>query len=152
MIRSRKPSTLVRLATMSALVVLLASMVDAQISIVVAKSSTQTASASELKLMFTGSKFNWPGGTKVVVVDQSESTVGRAFYEKFVGKSVSQVRSEWNKLVLSGQAIGPRKCASDEAVKKSVAENPNAVGFVATSALDESVKEIYRVSSFVKNE
>jgi ABC-type phosphate transport system substrate-binding protein len=119
--------------------------VNAQISIIVAKSSTQTATKEQAKEYFSGVQFAWPNGAKIQVVDQAESDRGKAFYESFVGKSVHQVRLQWTKLVLSGQAVGPKKAGDDAAVVKMVAEDPNAIGYVASSAVDGSVKEIVRV-------
>jgi ABC-type phosphate transport system substrate-binding protein len=125
---------------------------QAQISIVVAKSSHQTAGAGDLRQMFSGAKLTWSAGEKVAIADQPEAAIGKAFYDKFIGKSLSQVRTEWMKLVLSGQAAAPKKCSDDDAVKAFVRENPNAVGFISSSAVDESVKELYRVSATGKTE
>lgn len=125
---------------------------QAQISIVVAKSSHQTAGAADLRQMFSGAKLTWSGGERVAIADQPEAAIGKAFYDKFIGKSLSQVRTEWMKLVLSGQSAAPKKCSDDDAVKAFVRGNPNAVGFIATSAVDESVKELYRVSATAKAE
>ena len=119
---------------------------EAQISIVVSKSSKQMATPSELKQMFAGARLTWSGGEKVMIADQSDSEVGKSFYQKFVEKSVSQIRTEWTKLVLSGQASAPKKCSDDEAVKKALADNPNSVGFISTGALDGTVKEIHRIN------
>jgi ABC-type phosphate transport system substrate-binding protein len=118
---------------------------QAQISIIVSKSSSQSAEASSLKQMFAGTKLSWSGGEKIMIADQQETAVGKAFYEKFVDKSVTAVRTEWTKLVLSGQAMAPKKCADDDAVKKAVADNPNAVGYISSSSLDGTVKEIHRI-------
>ena len=127
------------------LVAWMAASAEAQISVVVSKSSTQNASKDEVKEIFSGAKLTWSNGNKIQVVDQPENEVGKKFYDGFVGKSVVQVRTQWTKLVLSGQAGAPTKCADNDAVKKAVAGNPNAVGFVSTSALDGTVKEIARV-------
>lgn len=117
----------------------------AQISVVISSSSSQSASKEELKEVFAGAKLTWSNGSKIQVVDQPETDMGKKFYEGFVGKSVNQVRTQWTKLVLSGQAGAPAKCADDAAVKKAVADNPNAVGYISSSALDGTVKEIQRI-------
>jgi ABC-type phosphate transport system substrate-binding protein len=124
---------------------LAASPATAQYSIIVSKASTQQASRDEARDMFTGDRLMWSDGAKVLVIDQAESETGKGFYEKFIGKPLNQVRMQWTKLLLSGQATAPKKCADDEAIKKAVAGSPNAIGYVATSALDETVKEIVRI-------
>lgn len=118
---------------------------QAQLSIVVGKSSTNKAGLEELKQMFSGAKTSWDNGNKVQIADQADSDVGKKFYDKFIGKSAVQVRSQWMKLVLSGQGSAPVKCSDDAAVKKAVAENPNAVGYISSGAVDATVKEIGKI-------
>jgi ABC-type phosphate transport system substrate-binding protein len=120
----------------------------AQISIIVAKTARLDSSAvnkSQLKEIFTGAKLKWPDGHKIQVVDQAETEMGKKFYDKVLGKSLNQVRKLWANLILSGQAAPPVKCASDKIVIKIVAGNPHAIGYVASGALDGSVKEIFRI-------
>jgi hypothetical protein len=123
----------------------LAPAAQAQVSVVVAKSSANAPSGDDIKAIFLAIKAQWPGGGKVVLLDQPESTLADSFYTKLLGKSVNQVRKDWTKLILSGQIAAPTKCSNDDSVKKQLAGNPNAIGFIATSALDDSVKEVLRV-------
>ena len=116
-----------------------------QISVVVSSSSQNKVSKDEAKEIFSGARTNWANGSKVQVVDQSGSEVGAKFYDGFLGKSVNQVRMQWTKLVLSGQATAPTKAANDEEVKKNVSANPNALGYISSSSLDSSVKELFRI-------
>lgn len=120
----------------------------AQISIVTAKSAKLDSSVvnkSMLKEIYVGAKLKWADGNKIHVVDQADTEVGKKFYAAVLGKSVNEVRKQWTKLMLSGQATAPFKCSSDKMVKKVVAVNPNAIGYIASSALDNSVKEILRI-------
>jgi ABC-type phosphate transport system substrate-binding protein len=119
--------------------------VQAQVSIIVAKSSAQKVSKEEAKDIFMGATSAWGNGAKIQVIDQSDTEVGKTFYESFVGKSANQVRLQWTKLVLSGQAQAPKKLNDDEAVRKAVADDPNAIGYIQSSAMDGSVKEIARI-------
>ncbi|HCV42197.1 MAG TPA: hypothetical protein DGH68_01845 [Bacteroidetes bacterium] len=119
--------------------------VQAQVSIIVAKSSTQKVSKEEAKDIFAGATAAWGNGAKIQVIDQSDTEAGKKFYDEFVGKSANQVRLQWTKLVLSGQAQAPKKCGDDEAVRKAVAEDPNAIGYIQSNAMDGSVKEIARI-------
>jgi len=136
---------LIGLTLCAVLLLLVAAPASAQHSIIVNKASAQKASKDEARDMFAGAKLTWSDGAKVQVVDQAESEAGKAFYEKVIGKSVNQVRMQWTKLLLSGQAMAPKKCVDDAAVKKAVAEGPNTIGYISTSALDETVKELLRI-------
>lgn len=118
---------------------------SAQVSVIVSSSSPNAVSKDEAKNVFSGATASWSSGTKIQVVDQPDTETGKSFYEKFVGKPAGQVRLQWTKLVLSGQAAAPKKLGDDDAVKKAVAADPNSIGYIKSSALDGSVKEIARV-------
>lgn len=118
---------------------------QAQISVVVAASSSQTADQDAVARMFTGQVTKWADGTKVQIVDQSASSVGQDFYAKVLNKSVAQVRKSLMALLLSGQISKPEQVGSDAEVKAAVARNPGAIGYIATSSLDDSVKELVRI-------
>jgi ABC-type phosphate transport system substrate-binding protein len=77
-------------------------------------------------------------------VDQPESAPIRAeFYKKVTDKDASQVKSLWSKLVFTGKATMPKEAADSAAVKKMVAGDPKAIGYIEKSAVDASVKVIY---------
>lgn len=121
------------------------SSLNAQISVVVSSSSNHKASDTEIKNIFTGNLTAWPDGAKITVVDQPDNETGKTFYESFIGIAVSQVRVKWTKLVLSGAVMAPKKLNNDNEVKAEVSKDVNAVGFISSASLDNSVKEIYRV-------
>jgi ABC-type phosphate transport system substrate-binding protein len=136
---------LVTVILLVALAATIPASVQAQVSIIVSKSSQQKVSKEEAKDIFSGATVSWGSGSKIQVIDQSDTEVGKTFYDSFVGKSPNQVRLQWTKLVLSGQAIGPKKLDGDDAVKTAVAGDPNAIGYIKSSALDGSVKEVARI-------
>jgi ABC-type phosphate transport system substrate-binding protein len=77
-------------------------------------------------------------------VDQPESAPVRAeFYKKVTDKDASQVKALWSKLVFTGKATMPKEAADSAAVKKMVASDPKAIGYIEKSAVDASVKVIY---------
>ncbi|NIA52443.1 hypothetical protein HAV22_02085 [Massilia sp. TW-1] len=77
-------------------------------------------------------------------VDQPESAPIRAeFYKKVTDKEASQVKALWSKLVFTGKATMPKEAADSAAVKKIVASDPKAIGYIDKSAADASVKVIY---------
>jgi ABC-type phosphate transport system substrate-binding protein len=129
----------------AALILAIVVSAPAQISVIVAKSTEAKATKTEVKEIFTGAKLKWPNGNKIQVVDQPDTELGKKFYDMVIGKSANQVRRQWTKLLLSGQAAAPIKQPADKNVKKIVAGNPNAIGYIATSALDDSVREILRI-------
>ncbi len=82
----------------------------------------------------------------VTPVDQPESAPIRAeFYKKVTGRDTAQVKAAWSRLVFSGRATAPKEFADAEAVKKAVAADPKAVGYIDESAVDGSVKVLLSV-------
>ena len=68
-----------------------------------------------------------------------------AFYTKVTSKSAAQVKAAWSRLVFSGKATPPKEVGSSAEVKKLVASNQNAVGYIEKSAVDASVKVLLSV-------
>ena len=65
-----------------------------------------------------------------------------AFYQKVTGKDGAQLKAYWAKLVFTGKAQPLKEMASDADVKKFVAGNPNAIGYIDKGAVDGTVKVI----------
>jgi len=84
--------------------------------------------------------------TSMTPVDQPESAPIRAeFYKKATDKEPSQVKALWSKLVFTGKATMPKEVGDSAAVKKAVAGDPKAIGYIEKSAVDASVKVVYTV-------
>lgn len=64
------------------------------------------------------------------------------FYQKVSGHDLSQVKATWSRLLFTGQGQPPKELPDADAVKKAVAADPKAVGYIAKSDLDSSVKVI----------
>jgi ABC-type phosphate transport system substrate-binding protein len=73
--------------------------------------------------------------------DQVESSpIYADFYKKATGRDVAQIKSTWSRIVFSGKGQSPKQLTDSAAVKKAVAADPKAVGYIDKSALDGSVK------------
>jgi ABC-type phosphate transport system substrate-binding protein len=76
-------------------------------------------------------------------VDQAEgSAIRNEFYQKLADKDAAQVKAIWSKLVFTGKATPPKEFKSSADVKKAVADDPKAIGYIDKSAVDDSVKVI----------
>lgn len=76
-------------------------------------------------------------------MDQPESSAVYAdFYKKASGRDVAQVKATWSRIVFSGKGQAPRQVADSAAMKKAVAADPKAVGYIEKSAVDATVKVI----------
>ena len=109
--------------------------------VVSAKSGAAKLTNEQAAQLFLGKSPTLPGAGEAVLIDQAEgSPVRDAFYGKVVGKSPAQVKAIWSRLVFSGSARPPKEAASSAEVKKLVAANPNAIGYIDSADVDASVK------------
>jgi ABC-type phosphate transport system substrate-binding protein len=128
-------------------VLTLAGAAQAQVAVVVgAKSPTAAMTADQVAGIFLGKSSTLPGGATAAPADQSESAAIREqFYTKVTGKQAAQVKAAWSRLVFSGKGTPPKEMASSADVKKFVAGNPDAIGYIEKSAVDASVKVVLSV-------
>jgi ABC-type phosphate transport system substrate-binding protein len=74
-------------------------------------------------------------------LDQPESAPLRAdFYKKATGRDTAQVKATWSRLVFTGKGQAPKELPDSAAVKKAVAADPKAIGYIDKSTMDGSVK------------
>lgn len=111
-----------------------------------AKSSVKSLSKAEVAALYLGKTSSVPGGGNAKLYDLADANPGREkFYQAATGKSASQVKSVWSRLVFSGRALPPKELASDAAVVKAVAADPDAIGYVDASAVDGSVQTVAKL-------
>lgn len=134
-----------RVALAVAAVVVMAVPANAQISVVVSASSPYNPSVREIAEMFMGIQATWADGAKVQLVDQPDTPVGRQFYSVFLQQSAAAVRQRITRRIFAGEALPPERVANSAAVRAAVARNPRAIGFIDSSALDGSVREVHRI-------
>ncbi len=104
------------------------------------KSSAASMTTEEVAQIFLGRS------TAMTPVDQAESAPIRTeFYKKVTDKDPSQVKSIWSKLVFTGKGTLPKDLGTAAEVKKAVAADPKAIGYVDKAAVDGSVKAVLAV-------
>jgi len=73
-----------------------------------------------------------------------DQTVGSSiyvqFYKKATGRDAAQMKAIWSRILFTGRGQPPKQLPDSEAVKKSVAANQNAVGYIEKSAVYATVK------------
>jgi ABC-type phosphate transport system substrate-binding protein len=111
--------------------------------IVSAQSRLKDLRTDQLAAIFLGKIAALPDGTPVVPLDLTEGAAPRnAFYEKYIGKTPSQLRAYWSKLIFSGKGHPPRASSTEEDMKKIIAEHPDRIGYIDRAALDGSVRPL----------
>lgn len=110
----------------------------AQVVVVVnPKAAESTMTKEQIAQFFLGKS------TAMTPIDQPESAAIRAeFYKKVTDKEPSQAKALWSKLVFTGKATLPKEVGSSADVKKAVAADPKAIGYIEKSAVDGTVKVV----------
>ena len=122
----------------------LAHAASAQVAVIVnPKSAIASMSSEQVSSIFLGKSNTLPSGAAAAPVDLPEgSAVHEQFYSKASGKTSAQVKATWARLTFSGKATPPKELGSSADVKKFVASNPDAIGYIEKSAVVGSVKAV----------
>lgn len=76
-------------------------------------------------------------------IDLGDSSPLRAdFYRKATGRDLAQVKSAWSRIVFTGRGQPPLEMPDAAAVKKAVAADVRAIGYIDRAALDDTVKSV----------
>ena len=131
----------------SALIISLASsLVLAETVVIVSASNGNTSiEKSTVSKIFLGKTKSFPDGSQAVPVDQVDGSATRnLFNNQILGKSNSQLKSYWSRLIFTGKGTPPKQSGDDATVKALVANNPNMIGYVDSSVVDDSVKIVHK--------
>ena len=81
--------------------------------------------------------------TELKPVDLPESNPARQyFYKKATDRDAAQVKAVWSRITITGQGKPPKELADAAAVKKAVAADPKAIGYILKADVDSTVKVI----------
>lgn len=140
----RTPTRSMRCRLLAGLVVMvLGGAASAQVVVVVnPKSAAATLTAEQVASLFLGKASSLPGGVSQPLDLPEASPVREQFYQKVSGKNAAQVKAIWARLAFSGKGTPPKELAGSAEIKKQVAANVDAVGYVEKAAADASVKVV----------
>lgn len=113
--------------------------------IVVNAGNPSTAeSKATLSKLFLKKVREWGDKQKVTAYDLDEKSEARqAFSDAIHGKSVSAIKSYWQRMIFSGRDVPPDEIGAEAEVLRKVAADRGAIGYVsAKTPLPEGVKEL----------
>jgi ABC-type phosphate transport system substrate-binding protein len=131
-------------ALLAAGLMALAQAASAQVAVIVnPKNPLASMTPEQVAAIFLGKTATLPSGSTAVPADLPESSTAREmFYSKAANKSSAQVKATWARLTFSGKATPPKEVPTAADVKKHVANNPDAIGYIEKSAVDGTVKVV----------
>ena len=111
--------------------------------VIVHKDNPSQIDAAYVAQIYTGTLKGWPDGTPVFALDQMEDTPARKqFYTQIVGKSAAAMKAIWSQNIFAGKGLPPKVASPDAEMKRLVATNRNAIGYVLATQVDASVRVI----------
>lgn len=103
--------------------------------------------ADQVADIFLGEATRFPDGLEAQALDQAlNAPVRTEFYQKVASRTPALMKAYWTKRIFTGRGQPPRELSSSMAVRKAVAENPGAIGYVDRAAVDASVRVVLVVN------
>jgi ABC-type phosphate transport system substrate-binding protein len=136
-VRSRIEAAALALALTLAVSTVMADVV----AVVSSTSAITSLTKAQVTDIFLCKVNRFPNGALAVPIDEAEGSPAREeFYVLYAGKSSAQVMSYWAKIIFTGRGQPPKAVASSLEVRKLLAANPQAIGYIERSSVDSSVK------------
>jgi ABC-type phosphate transport system substrate-binding protein len=111
------------------------------VAVVSSKNPLVGLSKAQVIDIFLSRTTRFPDGTLAVPIDQVEGSPARdEFYKTFANKSPAQVKSLWAKIIFTGRGQPPKTVANSIEVRRLLAADPQAIGYIERSAVDSSVR------------
>lgn len=109
----------------------------ASAQVVVVGSSAAAPSKDEVVNIYLGRSFD------LHPMDLPDGNPTReAFYKKATDRDAAQVKAVWSRVVFSGKGQAPQVQPNAAAVKKALAGDPKAIGYIDKADVDGSVKVV----------
>lgn len=114
--------------------------------IVSARNPVATLRADQVAAIFLGQAVRFPDGAEAVPYDLRLGAATRdEFYARVTNKTPALVKAHWSKIVFTGRGQPPAELPDSAAVRRKVADDPEAIGYIERSALDPSVRPVFVV-------
>jgi len=114
------------------------------VAVVSAKNPITALDKSQLAEIFLGKSSRFPNGMQAVPIDQAEGVALRdEFYGKVVGKTASQIKAYWARIIFTGRGQPPPSVSNSIEMKNHIKDNPAAIGYIDRSFVDDSVRVVF---------
>jgi hypothetical protein len=113
------------------------------VAVVSVKSTITMLAKSQATDIFLGRATHFPSGATATPIDQEGSLIREEFYMMLADRSPAQINAYWSRIVFTGRGRPPQQVLNDMAVKKILAADPTAIGYIDTRDVDDSVRVLF---------
>jgi ABC-type phosphate transport system substrate-binding protein len=113
-----------------------------RLAVIVRADRTADLSREEVGQIFLKKRRFWREGAAIVPVNRNASSIARELFTNLVFDQPARFLNRyWNRQYYQG-VLPPITLASDEAVKRFVALEPHAIGYIDAALVDDSVRVV----------
>ena len=117
--------------------------VFADVAVIVHPSNDSSIDQSAIKRMFLGKTKAFSNGRSAILLSLDPSSpITEEFNREVMGKSGSQIKAHWSKMIFTGKGTPPQEMASIAEIISAVSANPDAIAFVDAASVTDAVKVI----------
>lgn len=117
--------------------------VFAEVAVIVNPTNDSAMTSDDIAKLYLGKTKKFTNGQSAIPLDRTEGTDIRVkFLESTVSKDESQMKSYWSRLIFTGKGVPPKVVETDAEVKELVSRNPDTIGYIDSSSVDDTVKVI----------
>ncbi len=118
---------------------------DAAIAVIVNPRRHATLQLEDVARIFLRKQRFWSDGAPIVPLNrEAGSTLRETFSRRVLGVTSTELAVYWNEQYFLG-TMPPATLSSSEAVKRYVASDPNAIGYIEATAVDNSVHVVFEL-------
>jgi ABC-type phosphate transport system substrate-binding protein len=120
---------------------------DAAIVVIVNSHRSATLRVEDVARIFLRKQRFWDDGSPIVPLNrEAGSTLRETFSHRVLGVASTALAAYWNEQYFLG-TMPPATLSSSEAVKRYVATERNAIGYIDANAVDESVRVVLELDA-----
>ncbi len=115
------------------------------LAVIVHRDRQASLSADELSNIYLKKRRFWEDGTAIVPLNRESGSAEReAFSQRALGRASTTFMGYWNQEYFHG-VFPPATLSSSNAMKRYVAADRNAIGYVWLTEVDETVRVVLRI-------
>lgn len=126
---------------LSATLIFASALAHSELAVIVsARHPVSSLRIDQVEQLFLGKFFTFPDGSQAQPLDLPKGAERDRFYQHIAGRSSSQMKAYWSKIVFSGGGQPPHEVKSQQEAISQVSKNPGMIAYVDKTQLNSSVK------------